>query len=324
MRHSLPLVLTLFLASLLTACGGGGGGGDGDDGGDASPFAFVVDADNGDDNNRGTSDEPFKTITRAMLVAQDGDVVRVRKGLYIDTMGEKFPIVVPTGVTLLGDFNRLQVGSDVRIFGNGETSNARLPGRTILATIVPQERAVLAGLTIQNFGQHDAPGTLDVVVVAAAPAVVIRNCVIEAGLDYGISFLPDSEAMRIEHCRIEQCGTGMVFIGGGGEGSAIENTTVTDNQIGVSYLFGYGADLGGGSAGSQGNNRFFGNSRVDLYVTPGVDVAARNNLWDGFPEPSRANGGVVTGGIDIWAVESQSVVDVDGARSVNPPLYPGS
>ena len=76
------------------------------------------------------------------------------------------------------------------------------------------ERAVLAGLTIQSFAFHDLPDSLDTVVAAAAPAVVIRGCLIEAGHDHGISFLPGSEAMRVEQSRVRLSGIGMAFIDG--------------------------------------------------------------------------------------------------------------
>lgn len=322
MRHLPTLLLLLLSSPFLTACGGGGGGAGGAD--DPNAPAYVVDADTGDDNNPGTEAAPFKTITRAMLVAQDGDVVRIRRGLYIDTLGEKFPIVVPPGVTLLGDVNPVRPGGNVRIFGSGETSGALRPGTKIFATIVPQERAALKGLTIQNFGFHDLPDSLDVTVAAAAPAVQIVGCEIEAGLDHGISFLPGAEGLLVDRCRITLCGHGMMFIEGGGVGSIVQNTTVTDNGVGVFYHSGDGADLGGGVAGSAGGNALFGNTRADLGTLPGIDVSARDNSWDGFPGPTRFAGGTPPQGIDIWTLDTSSAIDTTGARSVNPPLAPGS
>ncbi|MDJ0973748.1 MAG: DUF1565 domain-containing protein [Planctomycetota bacterium] len=323
MRPLLPLVLSLLLAPLLSACGGGGGGADpGDD--NAAAFAFVVDVERGDDNNPGTDEAPFKTITRAMLVAQDGDVVRVRQGIYSEANGDKFPIVVPRGVTLLGDFNPIRPGTEVRLFGTGETSGDIRPGTTVFATIVPQERAVLKGLKLQNFGVHDAPDTIDVVVAAAAPAVQIIGCEIEAGNDHGISFFPGAEGLHLDLNRITICGIGMMFIEGGGVGTTIENTTVTDNRIGVFYHSGDGADLGGGAAGSGGNNRLFGNRTADLFAMPGIDVSARDNVWDGFPEPTRFEGGTPPAAIDIWTLDGSSDIDTTGARAVSPPLAPGT
>ena len=55
---------------------------------------------NGNDNNDGRNvGGPFATITKALSVAQDGDLVYLYPGSY----QEDFPMTVPKGVTILGD-----------------------------------------------------------------------------------------------------------------------------------------------------------------------------------------------------------------------------
>lgn len=52
---------------------------------------YYVDGVNGDDTNSGeTEDQPFKTIQKAISLAMDGDIVRVKPGIYAET-----PQVIP-------------------------------------------------------------------------------------------------------------------------------------------------------------------------------------------------------------------------------------
>ena len=53
-------------------------------------------ADTNDGNNPGG---PFATLTKALSVATDGDLIYIYPGVY----QEAFPLVVPKGVTIQGD-----------------------------------------------------------------------------------------------------------------------------------------------------------------------------------------------------------------------------
>lgn len=61
---------------------------------------YYVDVHNGSDLNAGTAAYPFFSVSKAVSVANDGDTIHVRGGEY--STGETFPIVVPSGVQLLG------------------------------------------------------------------------------------------------------------------------------------------------------------------------------------------------------------------------------
>ncbi len=66
---------------------------------------YYVDALYGDDiAGDGTPASPWRTITRALGAAtRAGDLVIVRAGTYNQDLGEVFPIVLPPGVSLLGE-----------------------------------------------------------------------------------------------------------------------------------------------------------------------------------------------------------------------------
>jgi len=64
---------------------------------------YFVNAMTGSDGNAGTSSgTAFKTITKALSVVANGDVISVAAGTYNKTLGETFPLSMVSGVTLSG------------------------------------------------------------------------------------------------------------------------------------------------------------------------------------------------------------------------------
>ncbi|MCL5037258.1 MAG: DUF1565 domain-containing protein [Chloroflexi bacterium] len=68
------------------------------------PVTYYVNAGSGDDSNDGSFSLPFKTITHAMTVAQNGQTVIVSEGIYNAALGETFPILVTDGTTMRGGY----------------------------------------------------------------------------------------------------------------------------------------------------------------------------------------------------------------------------
>ena len=64
---------------------------------------FWVSALRGKDSNSGSFTQPFATVTKALSVAKAKDRVRVLPGRYSPSFGERFPLTVPDGVTLIGE-----------------------------------------------------------------------------------------------------------------------------------------------------------------------------------------------------------------------------
>ncbi len=312
----------LVLMLLLSACGGGGGGGGGDD--NTGPTTWFVSSQTGSDANPGTSDEPFRSITKALSLAQDGESVRVRSGSYGLGNGETFPLVVPPGVSVIG--NVLSRGKNVNVVGSGRIDSALDPAHVIYATLVPSPNSRVAGLTLRNVTTHDAFESRDVTIAAAHSGAVINACRIEEGEDSAIRVMNGARGLTITNSHIEGSNIGIFFFDGGDD-AKVEGTTATKNNTGVMVFFSAigDIDLGGGAMGSQGGNRLSGNSSVDLLIAADVHVVARNNLWDGFPTPKSHSGNTgVPATIDIWLFDNTASVDVTGAKSVNPPLAPGT
>ena len=327
LRRLFPLVLAFVLA----ACGGGiepdpphdpsdpGGPGGPVDPGDPQSQAsiYYVDAAVGSDANDGTSDRPFRTITHAVFVSEEGDTIRVRAGTYDKALGEHFPLFVPTGVTLSG--NGILKGRGIVISGAGLH---QWPGGAVYATIVPGPNSLVSGVGLYNYEDNiEVIGGIvarNTVVAAVRSDFSVRNCTIrsQAASSSGVRFANGSTGITVDSCDIRGAGQGVIFLDGGGEGSLIQGTTLQENGIGVMY-FGdsMGADLGGGAAGSYGGNTISENTGYDLVAFgTSLSVDAQNCLWDGCSGPSVYTGSASPpAGTDIWIGVGNNV-DLTGAR----------
>ncbi|HTP13293.1 MAG TPA: T9SS type A sorting domain-containing protein [Bacteroidota bacterium] len=99
---------------------------------------YFVNASAGNDGNAGTSSgTAFKTITHALSVAANTDVVNVAAGTYTVALGESFPLTMVSGVTLTGTAGAATTiidatGSLNRVFDcNSNSSTTIIQGFTI-------------------------------------------------------------------------------------------------------------------------------------------------------------------------------------------------
>jgi hypothetical protein len=129
----------------LAVVGCGGGGGSGGSGGGLPAGTIFVDAAAGSDAAPGTAAAPMKSITAALAVAPAAGTVSVSPGLYDAANGELFPILLPDGVTLVGDVAAQGAGpTPTLIRGHGAL------GGNVAVGLVGAEGCVIAGLTIED------------------------------------------------------------------------------------------------------------------------------------------------------------------------------
>lgn len=261
----------------------------------------VVDAATGADlGNAGTCVAPFRTISRALSVATTGQLVQVRPGSYEAALGESFPLVVPDGVTVLGDEPQKGAATNpTRIHGGGVVTGS--PG--VRAAVVLGARAVLAGFLVVN--DEAIGGAHGVVATRPSPgsaeSAVVRNNSVQGCTSDGV-LLERAPNARVLGNVIVQNGENGVRITGDAPGALLEDNIVVDNLYGVEVSA--PADLGGGGAGSAGRNTLACNVEVDLVVTtPNAPVDAEDNGWDHVPPTSTtgcASGfDVCTGGATV-------------------------
>jgi parallel beta-helix repeat protein len=106
---------------------------------------YYVDAASGLDANPGTSENPFKTITRAVQVAETNKIIGVLPGTYDTDLGETFPIRLKQGQMLIGNIPDKGLGTTATtIYGSGDAS----PGDSDLAAIVGADLSTVAGFNI--------------------------------------------------------------------------------------------------------------------------------------------------------------------------------
>lgn len=122
-------LLCILVLSITAACGGGGGSaatsGVQCPAGVTPPAGLnpdiIVSAATGSNATAtGTCTAPYQTIYEAVSASQAGDVIWVAPGRYDEALGEVFPLMVPTGVTLVGDVANKGMGmTQTLIYGSG-------------------------------------------------------------------------------------------------------------------------------------------------------------------------------------------------------------
>lgn len=117
-----------------------------------STLLFVNQVLGNDASGDGSARSPFRTITRALQVAQPGTAILLAAGTYTAQTGEQFPLVIPAGVTLQADPSAS--GQPIRIRGGGEVAIAS-PGRSSGSrgnhvAVLGQSPDNIVGIEIQN------------------------------------------------------------------------------------------------------------------------------------------------------------------------------
>lgn len=308
--HPTPWFRAAVTAPLLTlaaACGGGGGGGSGIT---SPPSAdWYVSATTGSDVAAGTAGSPFRTLTHALSVASSGEIVFAFPGLYDAANGEAFPLLVPAGVTLLGDEPSKGGGFlATAIVGSGLAPSPN-PGGSLGATIVPGTGSTLAGFWIRNDAPPSAVAAEAVLLPAAA--VTVRNNRILDSEDGVVCYNAVGDHVIVGNV-IEGHRTSGIVYDGGGEGSLVESNRITRNLYGAEFRS-TGGDMGGGGAGSVGLNVLSCNTGADLWtdVSSLTTLAACFNVWD-HVAPSETPGP----GVDVSNANGAAVLVVGATLHV--------
>ncbi|MBD1927504.1 S-layer homology domain-containing protein [Trichocoleus sp. FACHB-90] len=100
----------------------------------------------GKDTNAGNSSTPHKTLTRAIRQAEAGSTIQLAAGTYNAASGEIFPLVIPSGVTVVG--NESTKGKGVQIDGSGEFISPSFGSQNIALRL--ETNAQLRGVTVTN------------------------------------------------------------------------------------------------------------------------------------------------------------------------------
>ena len=99
-----------------------------------------------DTMGNGSEHAPFKTITKALQVAQPHNVIVLSSGTYSTSSGETFPLLLKPGVSIQGD--PTTQGRNIAIQGGGAFLSPTSARQDI--TILGADQARLTGVTVTN------------------------------------------------------------------------------------------------------------------------------------------------------------------------------
>lgn len=280
---------------------------------------LYVDPARGQDNQDGRSpNQPLKTITAALRLSQGDTVIRLQGGLYHANSGEQFPLTIPSGCQLTGEF-----GSDrptAILQGSGQIQHPLLGQQNIACRL--QEGAMLQSVMIVNnhtkgIGLWLDTGrpTLEKVFVMKCPqygAVVLgkalpiaQDCVFEECGTAGIAFftqskgqfervfcrknrsgmlIQDGAAPYLVSCGLENNTTGLAITGTANP--VLRSNRIRNNQtFGIQLTENATADFG--QSQDVGNNFVRNNGTTDILNDTGRSLISCGN--DVLPQRTRGN-----------------------------------
>lgn len=271
-----------------------------------------ADSNRGDDaTGDGSSEKPFKTITRTLTAVATGGTVQLAAGEYSEATGETFPLQL-NGVQLLGDTATRGVG--IKIIGGGKHVSPTFA--TQIVTVLIGKQVILRGVTITNpidrgyglwiegvspvvarnsFVANESDG----IFITGKSAARISDNYFTKNISDGLTAADISTPM-IENNVFEQTGFGINITGrsqarlvgniirNNVDGLIIEarssvlmrNNVIENNRrSGVAVLGAATADLG--TENEAGGNTFARNGRADVnnVTNPAVELIALGNRW---------------------------------------------
>ncbi|WP_017852453.1 LIC10774 family surface protein [Leptospira interrogans serovar Szwajizak] len=263
-----------------------------------------VDSISGNNSNAGTESAPYRTITKAIIASKaDGTkVIIVAPGTYDKSLGETFPIHIPDGVNLYGDYDgKGLVGGSSSLYA-GPPGTTPKTGSTwingggddiphVNATIIPNNNSQIAGFKITNPNPVNPDDY-------STRGISIQNFVSIKIKNNTITGMPSGIGIQYENYHVTAVGRNIIsgnqltfnYHGINNNGvrasyDKVENNVISKNYIGIGRPI--GLDLGQGPTGSAGNNTISCNSYNDIWI-PGSGnetqiIYAMNNNWDHFP-----------------------------------------
>jgi parallel beta-helix repeat protein len=218
---------------------------------------FYVNPTTGNDSNAGSLEAPFQTLTAALVKSTTGTTIKLANGSYTGTSGEKFPLVVKAGVTLVGDEGTK--GKAIIIQGGGTKTMGNWPSQNI--TMYLEEGAELRGVTVTN------PETSGVGVWIHGVSATITSSTLSKSLREGVFASGTAKPTIVSSVFSENIGNGMSFVDNAkGE--------VRDNLF---QKTGYGLTIGYQSAPLLKDNHILEN-RTGVIINGDASPVLRNNL----------------------------------------------
>ncbi|BAZ08101.1 S-layer homology domain-containing protein [Calothrix sp. NIES-3974] len=175
----------------------------------------------GNDANTGMRGAPLKSLSRALKVTSTPAIIRLAPGSYNAANGEKFPLVIPEGVTVVG--NEANRGLGIVIDGGGNYQSLTFGVQNI--TLLLLDDAYLLGVTVTN---HTPKGTG--VWIESTMPVIANNTFTNCGRE-GI-FVTGNAKPVIRDNAIARNGSGGLVFANNSKGECIGNL-IRKNPLGL-------------------------------------------------------------------------------------------
>jgi len=193
----------------------------------------------GNDRGAGNQYSPFKTLTRALQQSRGETTIQLAPGVYNQASGERFPLLVPAGVTVLG--NESGKGKGIIIEGSGSYFSRSFARQNI--TIELADDAQLRGVTVTN-----RAGRGTAVWIESTAPVVANNTFANSARE-GL-FVTGTAHPTIE---------GNLFIRNNANGMSIARNGKGDIRGNVCQNTGYGISISDDAAPVVLDNQIFAN-----------------------------------------------------------------
>ncbi|PZV11847.1 MAG: hypothetical protein DCF20_18845 [Pseudanabaena sp.] len=232
-----------------------------------SPTSIVAQANttifvsaNGSDANSGSSaNQPLRTITAALKKnPQSGAIIQLASGTYSTETGEQFPLIIPAGVTLLG--NSANQGQSIIISGGGVFVSPTFARQNI--AMLAGNGSRIEGITLSNKNPRGYALWAE-----SAQNVTITNNTFANSTHDGV-FLTGATSANV---------SSNIFTKNGANGLSALGTSTGNIQANTFDNTGFGLAIGQKSRVAVISNRIV-NNRGGIVVSNLSTPSFRNNL----------------------------------------------
>jgi parallel beta-helix repeat protein len=221
---------------------------------------YVNPASGTDKTGAGTSEAAAaKSISFALSQAKPGTTIQVAPGSYSQENGEKFPLIIPGGVTLRGD--EANKGQGVLINGGGGYTSRTFAKQDV--AIFADKDSTVAGVTVTNPSQRGTG-----VWVESSNPNIKNNTFANSGRD-GVFVT----ALTAANPKIE----GNVFLQNKGNGISIAKSSQGEIRNNVFQDTGFGMAIGGTSTPTVEGNQILQN-QDGIFISDSAKPILRKNV----------------------------------------------
>lgn len=261
---------------------------------------YYISVQNGNDQNNGSINSPFKTISKALTVSTSGSIIHILPGTYNTNSGETFPLIIQQPVTITGSEGAITTiidagGSNNRVISfDATTGYSIIEGVTITGGYV---KGLISGGDFQPEGGGIRKKSNQSI-------LTVRECIIRNNKTEGYN-------------ASDNFSTGGNAYGGGlASIDTVINCIIYENTA----LGGPGRGYGGGNSNTAGDGGFgqgggMSSCKVVINNTIYKNAAIGGRAGNSNTETNQAFGGQASGGgIYLVSICRNNIIALDSCK----------